>query len=337
MSTSRIVRSRLALAPRSATLLILILAGAPAMGAEPGPHFLLQWGSKGKEAGAFDFPIGVVVCRDGTICITDFYNARVQRFTPDGKFLSAFAVLPNPGGLALDRDENLYITHFSAMKLKEPRKPDRVSVYTREGVRLREWGKTGKGDGEFDYPGGIAVGPDGRVYVADQTNRRVQVFDTHGKFLGKWGEYGTKEGQFGGNVSPKSRVGGPQFVALDSDGNVFTTEGSVCRVQKFTRDGKFLLAWQDDADKPGGFGGGFLGGKLQGPTGICIDATGRVWVGAVSGRIQRFSADGAYLGLLSDDQSGPLIAPHGLAADGSESLYVVDSYNHRILKFAIGR
>ena len=90
------------------------------------------------------------------------------------------------------------------------------------------------------------MSPDGRVYVADQTNRRVQVFDRDGTFLFKWGEYGTKEGQFGGNVTPKSRVGGPQFVAVDAEGNVYTTEGSVCRVQKFTPDGKFLLAWGED-------------------------------------------------------------------------------------------
>ena len=43
---------------------------------------------------------------------------------------------------------------------------------------------------------------------------RVQVFDRQGKFLFKWGSYGTKEGQFGGNTTPKSRVGGPQFVAV---------------------------------------------------------------------------------------------------------------------------
>ena len=114
----------------------------------------------------------------------------------------------NPGGLARDAAGNLYLTHFTAMKQKEVPKPDRVSVYTSDGKLIRQWGKTGKGDGEFDYPGGLAVGNDGRVYVADQTNRRVQVFDAQGKFLFKWGEYGVKEGQFGGNINPKSRVGG---------------------------------------------------------------------------------------------------------------------------------
>ena len=328
---------------RSTFLLALLVAGSPSevVGDEPPPiRFLREWGRRGKAHGEFDFPIGIVVDRDGTVCVSDFYNARVQRFSPEGEFLSSFGVLPNPGGLAADRDGNLYLTHFSAMKLKEEPKPDRVSVYTRDGELLRQWGRTGTGDGEFDYPGGIAVSPDGRVYVADQTNRRVQVFDRDGTFRLKWGEYGTKEGQFGGNVTPKSRVGGPQFVAVDAEGHVYTTEGSVCRVQKFTPDGKFLLAWGEDSDRPGGFGGGWLGGKLRGPVGICLDAGGKVWVSAVNGRVQQYSADGKYLrGLDEEPGNGPgqFMAPHGVAVDGRGDLYVVDSYNHRVQKFATGR
>jgi DNA-binding beta-propeller fold protein YncE len=283
----------------------------------------------------------VAVGRDGDVFVSDFYNARVQRFSPAGKHRSSIKVLPNPGGIALDDGGNIYLTHFSAMKQKEERKPDRVSVYSPAGKLLRQWGKTGGGDGELDYPGGIAVGPGGRVYVADQTNRRVQVFDREGKFLFKWGSYGTKEGQFGGNVSPRSRVGGPHFVALDRAGSVYTTEGSVGRVQKFTADGKFLLAWGDNEDRPGSFGGWFLGrkGSLRGPVGICIDRHDRVWVSSVGGRVQGFTTDGKYLGGLSagpGGEPGQLLAPHGVAADGGGHLYVVDSYNHRVLKLAIG-
>jgi sugar lactone lactonase YvrE len=178
------------------------------------------------------------------------------------------------------------------------------------------------------------------VYVADQTNRRVQVFDARGKFLFMWGEYGTRPGQFGGNSGPKSRVGGPQFVALDSAGNVYTTEGSVGRVQKFTADGKFLQAWGDNDDKPGSFGGLFAGFKasLKGPIGICIDDKDRLWVSAVSGRVPQFTKDGQYLGGIGGKQgSGPgeFLAPHGVAADRRGYLYVVDAYNHRIQKFAV--
>ncbi|HJT77499.1 MAG TPA: NHL repeat-containing protein [Gemmataceae bacterium] len=312
-------------------------AGAPA---RPG-RFVLAWGKKGDGPGEFNIPIGIALGPHGDLFVSDFYNARVQRFSTAGKLLSAFPVLPNPGGIAVDRDGSVYLTHFSAMRLKEEPKPSRVTVYGPDGKLLREWGKTGTGPGEFDYPGGIAVSPAGRVYVCDQTNRRVQVFDRQGKFLFKWGRYGTGPGEFGGNINPKSRVGGPQFVALDAAGHVFTTEGSVGRVQVFTADGKFLRAWGSNDDRPGAFGGSYrqIKGSLRGPVGICVDAGGRLWVSAVSGRVQQFTADGKYLrGVGQGQGSGPgqFVAPHGVVTDGHGNLYVVDGHNCRVQKFDVG-
>jgi DNA-binding beta-propeller fold protein YncE len=308
----------------------------------PAAKFLLKWGKKGSAPGEFDFPIGVAVNRADEVLVTDFYNDRVQKFTPEGKFLAAFPVPPNPGPLALDAAGEIYISHFGFMKAKEQRKPDQVTVHSAAGKFLRAWGKTGTGDGEFDFPGGVAVSQDGRVYVADQTNRRVQVFDRRGKFLRKWGEYGTGPGQFGGNVVRPSRVGGPQFVALDGAGYVYTSEGSVGRVQKFTADGKYLLAWGDNQDKPGSFGGAFSGFKdrktsLQGPVGLWVDPQGRVWVSAVCGRIQQFTDAGKYLRGFGGPGTGPgqFYAPHAIALDSRGHLYVVDAFNHRIQKFAV--
>jgi DNA-binding beta-propeller fold protein YncE len=326
---------------------VLALAGLarlpPARADDPGPvRFLLAWGKQGAEPGEFHFPIGIAVNGDDEVLVTDHYNNRVQRFDADGKLLGHFAVLPNPGGLAVDKAGNVYVSHFPASRMSKEQTPDRVTVYSPAGKLLREWGKSGDGDGEFSWPGGLAIGKDGRVYVADQTNRRVQVFDAEGKFLTKWGEYGTKPGEFGGNTSKASRVGGPQFVALDSAGNVYTTEASVGRVQKFTADGKYLLSWGDNEVKAGSFGGAFTGfqTRLQGPAGICIDKQDRVWVSAAGGRVQQFTSDGKYLRGFGDEQGdkpGQFFAPHGVAVNSRGQLYVVDAYNHRVQKFDVSR
>ena len=307
---------------------------------EAGPaRFLLQWGKQGSEPGEFHFPIGIAIDRHDAVFVSDHYNGRLQKFDQSGHVLAVLPVLPNPGGVAVDARGDLYVTHFGASRLQAQRTPDRVCVYSANGRLLREWGHSGTGDGEFDMPGGVAIDRDGRVYVADQTNRRVQVFDRSGRFLSKWGEYGTWPGQFGGNSSPKSRVGGPQFVALDSGGGLYTTEASLGRVQKFTPGGKFLLAWGDNQRGPGSFGGEFQGmpGRLQGPIGICVDPSGRVWVSAVCGRIQQFSSGGRYLAGFGAPGSGPgeFLAPHGIALDSRGDLYVVDAYNHRVQKFAL--
>ncbi|MFN0051649.1 MAG: NHL repeat-containing protein [Planctomycetales bacterium] len=304
-------------------------------------RFLQAWGQEGSQPGEFHFPIGIAINADDEIIVTDFYNNRLQRFSTDGKLLAVVPVLSTPGGIAIGPSGSVHLAHF-AEKKREERPNDQISVYDSSEKLLRQFGRTGTAEGEFDCPGGLAVSADGRIYVADQTNRRVQVFDGDGRFLFQWGQYGTGDGEFGGMVSKRSRVGGPQFLAMDSQGHVYTTEGSMGRVQKFTAEGKFVLAWGDNSDKPGSFGGKFAGFKdrqatLQGPVGICVDSHDRIWVSAVCGRIQQFTSRGEFLCGFGEagDTPGKFYAPHGLAFDTHGHLYVVDSFNHRIQKFAV--
>lgn len=323
-------------------LLWLGVLSLPLVHAEEAPHvtaqFVTTWGKEGAAPGDFNIPIGIAINAADEVFVTDHYNSRVQKFDADGKLLAHFTVLPNPGGIAVMGDR-IYLSHFPASRMmKDTKVPDRVSVYSQKGEFIREWGSTGKEEGQFDFPGGIAISKMGEVFVADQTNRRVQVFDRDGKFLRKWGGYGVQPGQFGGNTNPKSRVGGPNFIAIDREGNVFTTEASMGRVQKQTPEGEPLLAWGTLEDKPGGFGGNFTAFKanLIGPIGICLDQQERLWIAAVSGRVQCFTREGKYLGGFGDAQgtaSGQFYAPHGIAINNRGEIFVVDSYNHRVQKF----
>lgn len=323
---------------------LLLSAGRNARGddAALAPYrFVREWGGQGAEPGKFHFPIGVAVDRRDELYVADFKNARVQKFTSDGKFLAAFPVSDYPGGIACDAEGNVYVTHagISPSKTVGPRKRDKIAVFTADGKLLREWGQYGTGDGQFDMPGGIVISRDARVYVADQCNRRIQVFDTQGNFLFKWGQKGFEPGQFGGNPYPQAFFAGPTWLAFDRAGNLLTTEASLGRVQKFTPEGKFLLAFGDNEVAPGKFGGYFTAfgrNVLQGPTGIALDPQGRLWINSIGGRIQQFSDTGEYLAGFGSEGSEPgqFYAPHGLAIDSHGSLYVVDAYNHRIQKFS---
>jgi DNA-binding beta-propeller fold protein YncE len=340
---------------RYACVLVLWLAAPGAFAAdEPKPEivrFVSTWGKQGTAPGEFDFPIGIAINAVDEVFVTDHYNDRVQKFDADGKLLRVFPVLPRPGGIAVDKEGNIYLGHFprgagrADAKAPNPENPDRLSVYSADGTYLRQWGKKGTGDGEFSWVGGLAFSPQGEIFVADQNNRRVQVFDLSGKFLRKWGERGDNPGQFGGTTShPKSRTAGPDFVALDSAGNAYTTESFVGRVQKFTPQGEFLLLWGGKEDKPGSFGGVFTGmegvkSSLAGPVAICVDSHDRIWVSAVCGRVQLFSSKGEYLGGFGAQGTGngQFFAPHGIAVNHRGQLYVVDAYNHRVQKFEVLR
>lgn len=297
----------------------------------PAAKVLLTWGKNGHGDGEFDIPIAVAVNQKDEILVTDFRQSnaearsRVQRFDQTGRFLGAFETDPMPGGLALDADGLLYVSHM--MKHK-------IAVYDPAGKRVREFGKLGAAPGEFNQPGGLAVGKEGSLYVADQANQRVQRLSRQGEPISAWGKHGVATGEFGGHSSPKGRGGGPHFLAFNSRSELYTTEASEGRVQKFTSDGAFLLAWGDNNVGPGHFGGHRY---MPGPLAIAIDHNDQVWVTSTNNYVHQFSPDGQFIRRMGGEGSAPgqFHLPHGLAFDREHHLYIADARNSRIQKLAI--
>ncbi len=129
---------------------------------------------------------------------------------------------------------------------------ERVVKFSRRGEYLLEWGKRGSGPGEFTLPHNLAIDAQGRVYVTDRENQRIQVFDSHGKFLKEWAGVGgisalfmTKDQQLwaGGALFdldgtligklPGSSGGAHGMAATDS-GDVYSAQLSGS-VEKFVR------------------------------------------------------------------------------------------------------
>lgn len=294
------------------------------------PRFLLEWGRKGTNAGEFTSPIGIAIGPRDELFVAEFNASRVQRFTSEGKFLGQFPVLKNPSGIAVDRMGRCYVSSMTQ---------HRVGVYETSGKPVAEWGgKKGAADNGFDQPGGMVMGPDGAVWVADQGNHRVLRLSPEGKLLGKFGSHGSAPGQFGGAGKANSRFGGPQFLAFDRQGNIYTTEASGGRIQRLDQTGKPLAVWGDNSDGPGGFGGRSkeVRNPLLGPIAVWVDRLGRIWVGATNNRVQLFTPNGKYLLTAAGDGTGPgqFHLPHGMATDSKGNLYVADASNQRIQKFA---
>jgi len=83
----------------------------------------------------------------------------------------------------------------------------RVHRFTRDGRLVKSWGAPGKGEGEFHLPHSIAFGDDGKLYVADRANKRIQIFTPDGDFLGMW-----------------TGMGGPNDITRGTDGNFYIAE-----------------------------------------------------------------------------------------------------------------
>ncbi|HET7010709.1 MAG TPA: flippase activity-associated protein Agl23 [Anaerolineales bacterium] len=181
-----------------------------------------------------------------------------------------------PRDLAVAPDGTLYIADTGN---------HRIQHLSPGGEVLHTWGTFAALDqgeapgGTFNEPWGVAVAPDGTVYVADTWNNRVQRFSADGTFLGMFGFFGQAE-------EPEA-FWGPRAVAVDPDGRLFVADTGNKRVVIFDADGQPL----------GEVGaGGALIGLLNEPVGLAVNASGRLYVADTwNQRIQAFEETEPYV------------------------------------------
>lgn len=151
-----------------------------------------------------------------------------------------------PSDVALDTQGSIYVAECVTHQ---------VNKFNALGQFVSTWGSQGSGEGQFQFVGGIAVGPDDSVYVTDKLGDRVQRLTGDGQFLGAWGSRGTGEGEF---MTPRG-------LDVDADGNVYVADWLNHRVQKFDATGVFITAW-------GSRGGG--DGQFEGPVDVAVAPDG---------------------------------------------------------------
>ena len=230
-----------------------------------------------------------------------------QEGVEDGEFKS-------PTGIALDKDGHLYVADTDNHSIQK---------FDKDGKFLARWGgEPSSQEGQYYYPRGLAVGPNGEVYASDSGNNRIQKLDPDGTPVKAWGKFG-----FAWKGADMGKFDVPWGVATDQEGNLYVSDTSNARVQKFKSDGTPLLKWGRD----GSFDGAFFF-----PRGVAVDFVGNIYVADESNnRIQKFDSRGSFLIKWGKEGGGPgqFKAPWGVACDKLGNVYVVDSGNHRIQKF----
>lgn len=265
---------------------------------------------------------GIARASDGTLYAADTTAHRVWHITPQGTVLDTLGEYgPAPGqfsepwDVALDAEGNLYVADTWN---------HRVQVFAPDGTFLRSWGTLGQvqaaddptSEGVFFGPRGIAIGPEGEVYVTDTGNKRVQVFDAQGNYLRAFGGPGAGPGQ----------MDEPVGIALSAAGEVYVADTWNRRIQVFTRDGVFVRQWrvfawgtENPEEKP------FL--AVDGELVYASDPA--------HGRVLVFDTDGAFRWALSSgDAAVGLTFPEGLALEDGV-LYVADAHAQRVLGYSL--
>ncbi len=228
-----------------------------------------------------------------------------------------------PRSLAVAPDGSLYVVDTGN---------HRIQHLSPDGEVLHVWGsfadnsqtEGGAPPGAFYDPWGIAVGPDGSVYVADTWNYRIQKFTADGQFLTQWSAYGTGE--------TASTFWGPRDIKVDAQGRVYDSDTGNKRVVIFDENGGYLAQ----------FGGaGLLPGQLDEPVGLTLDSEGNVYVADTwNQRIQVFESSAGGL-IFNPLREWEIVGWYGqstenkpyLAWSSSGRLFASDPEGYRILEF----
>jgi len=200
----------------------------------PSVDIVLRFDPSGKlvksfGAGTMIFPHGIFVDREGNVWVTDGQdNAprpqrgaggergrggeaappaipaagatkghQVFKFSPEGKLLMTLGKAggaaapdccyqPNDVLVAPSGDIFVAVGHGAPV--------DRILKFSKDGKLIKSWGKRGTGPNEFDQPHALAMDSQGRLFVGDRNNNRIQILDQDGKFLAEWKQFSRPSG-----------------------------------------------------------------------------------------------------------------------------------------------
>lgn len=276
--------------------------------------YRLTFGGKGAENGRFTDPAIVAVAPDGVVFVVEYQANRIQRFSPDGVFLSLFtptgSASSSSGGisdLAIGPDGAVFIAESTS---------GRIIKCAPDGTEI-----------DFlDVPTGvtvdaIAVGLDGALFVVSTGSHLVHRYDADFNPLGS----------FGGEGTGPAKLRGPSAIAIGPDGNVWICDRLNYRVQKFSADGRPLLRFGSQGIDVHQFG--YLRDLAAGPDGsvYVVDS-------GAPAAIKQFDGEGNLLRVITSlGELGTLshrefIDLEGIAVDREGNAYIADPFHHEIHK-----
>ncbi len=267
---------------RAVLVVVVILIGLAFPGSAFGFGPISGVGVFGEGAGGIDGPRGVAVAADGTSYVVDSRNFRIDVFSPDGAFVRAFGKDVSPSG------------------------SDVCTSATGCQIGLDE-----ESAGAMDDPHGVAIGPEGNIFVGDRSNNRIDVFSPDGAFLRAFGKNVNPGGgdvctavcQNGDGLAVAGDMSEPRGIAADSSGAIYVADYGNQRIDVFSTGGAFIRA----------FGKGVNAGA--GDPDVCTTACKSGVAGGAAGEMR----------LILDVAAGP-----------GNQIVVANSANNRIDIFSSG-
>ena len=181
--------------------------------------FIRSFSQQGAETGQLQGPTGVTISTDGLLYVTHSNGVDVMK--DDGVFMKRIGcgTLKNPWDVAVHQGE-VFVADFGN---------HRVAVFSQDGELIRTIGSQGTGPGQFngptEYPTGVAISPDGELYVSDCQNGRVQVLTPQGVYIREFG---------------KGQLNTQHKLLFSADKHVLVADQLNHRVAVFNQDGALV-------------------------------------------------------------------------------------------------
>jgi DNA-binding beta-propeller fold protein YncE len=277
---------------------------------------VMDIGAEGVGEGQHKYVESFAFTKDGKLLVTDATHAWVQVFDKTtGKFISRFggkgdgdAQLDKPEGIAVDPDGNIFIADYNTGFVKK---------YNKDYKWLLTFSEYGSEKGQNQKSEFMDI-HDGKLYMPEAGNHRVNVFDMSGKFLFDFGGLGAEPG----------KMNNPESISFNSEGKAYIADLKNDRVQVFDKAGKFLATWGKT---------GSAHGEFKAPAGVAIDKDDHVYVTEIGNdRVQVFDKAGKFLATWGKKGSGKgeFGNLHGMIIDKPTGwIYVADTANNRVSVF----
>ena len=127
---------------------------------------------------------------------------QVIKFSPDGDVLLRLGIagvagneppyLNSPNDVVTAPNGDIFVAESH-----DDDGPQRILKFSSDGTFIKSWGGIGSGPGEFQpTPHSIVMDSEGRLFVADRGNKRIQIFDQEGNFLDEWYQFSRPDGLY---------------------------------------------------------------------------------------------------------------------------------------------
>lgn len=299
----------------------------------------------------FSDPAAMVVDASGNFFVADCRNHAIRKITTNGVVTTfagqlgvagtangtgTAAQFDSPSGLAFDKSGNLYVSDTGNHTIRKITMSRAVSTIA--GVAGTSGFLNGAtGSAQFNSPLGIAVAPNGTIYVADSGNHCIRAIAAGSvtTFAGSPGNWGSTDG-----TGTNSMFNGPVGLAFDSRTNLFVADANNDTIRKITPS-RMVATFAGAACLDGSMDGDVTVARFRSPAELVFDKRGNLFVAdSFNQTVRKISTNGIVstvsgtAGLAGTNDgvngAGKFFNPYGLAVGADGTLFLTDTYNELV-------